>query len=186
MSNASSTRTGESHQPSGEKDVEVLDVRGKIRSEHRPLAKAIEYIGGTLASPTFFVVFLLLHLVWVVFNLPIWSYRPWDPYPFTFLATIASAEAPFIALLILMHQQRETHVNEVREEVDLQTSLHLEQEITMLLRMVREIQDHLGVVSQEDEVTRARLETELDPERLMDKVRRNLDHEEDESGATKS
>lgn len=55
------------------------------------------------------------------------------------LATIASVEAPFIALFVLMHQKRETNVEELRGEVELQVALHTEREVTMLLRLVAEL-----------------------------------------------
>ena len=59
----------------------------------------------------------------VVLNLPVFPwFRPWDPYPFILLATFASAEAAFIALLVLMYQRRNARISELREEVSLHRS----------------------------------------------------------------
>jgi uncharacterized membrane protein len=119
-------------------------------------------------------------VVWVVLNLPIFPFEPWDPYPFVFLATFASAEAPFIALLILMYQRRSRRIAELREELDLQVSLHLERQMTVMLRLLAEVQGRLDITSREDPALLDRLQTELDPKQLMQSLRRDLQRDEDE------
>ena len=111
-----------------------------------------------LSHPAFFLALLASHLLWIVLNLPIYPWwEPWGPYPFIFLATIASAEAPFIALLVLMHQQRNQRLSELREETPLQVSLHMEREVSWVLHLLPE-----------------RLQEELDARRLMEEVRCDL------------
>ena len=167
-----------------DKGAEILDVRREVRQRRSNLAVAVDAAGALLASPLFFLGLVIVHVVWIALNLPVWPYEPWDPYPFTFLATLASVEAPFIALLVLMHQQRETHIAEVREDVDLQTTLHLEREVTTLIRLVRELQEKLGVQTKQDPEVLERQAQELDPEKLLKHVRQNLDQDEAESRAT--
>lgn len=168
----------------GKSTQEILSVRSEA-TQHRRWPQAVaDRAGMVLASPMFFVGMTVFHVLWVVLNLPIYPswYKPWDPYPFTFLATIASAEAPFIALLVLMRQQRDSHIEELREEINLQVSLHLERQSTVVLRMIDEIQKKLGVETGQDREELEKMEGYLDPQVLLENLRRHLSElEEDET-----
>jgi uncharacterized membrane protein len=172
---------------SGDKSSDVLNVRNEVESRRSRTATLVEVIGTTLARPRFFLWVLAAHAIWVVLNLPFVPWKPWDPYPFTFLATLASVEAPFITLLVLMHQQRESHIAELREETHLQVSLHLERELTMALRLLRETQRAAGTETHEDPEILRKMQVDLDEERLLENVRRELREAgagEDEDDAT--
>lgn len=67
---------------------------------------------------------------------PIQGVHPWGPSPFALLTRLASTQAPGIGLLILIYEERQSHVGELREETGLQISLHVERETTKLLREV--------------------------------------------------
>lgn len=163
----------------GKSTAEILNVRAEVTKRQTWLAAIIERIGRVLAHPAFFSALLAGHGIWVLLNLPVYPwFKPWDPYPFTFLATLASVESPFIALLVLMYQRRESRVNELREETNLQVSLHLEREITMMLRLLRETQQQLSVTTQQDTELLEHLQENLDPQRLMQSLRRDLQREE--------
>jgi uncharacterized membrane protein len=95
-----------------------------------------------------------------------------------FLATIASAEAPFLALLVLMHQKREAEIDELREELDLQTSLFIEREVTLVLRMLHQIHEKLGIATDEAPETLEQLEQRLHPDRLLEHLRQRLERTE--------
>ncbi len=77
-----------------------------------------------------------------------------------------------------MYQRRESRVNELREETNLQVSLHLKREITMMLRLLRETQQQLSVTTQQDTELLEHLQENLDPQRLMQNLRRDLQREE--------
>lgn len=164
---------------------DILSVRSEITREQNRAAGLVEATGRTLARPVLFIALLLGHLLWVVLNLPIFPwFNPWDPYPFVFLATFASAEAPFVALLVLMYQQRSGRISELREEVELQVSLHLERQMTVTLRLLSEMQDKLEVVSREDPDLLDQLQHELDPKQLVQGLRQQLRRDEGGEQAT--
>jgi uncharacterized membrane protein len=158
---------------------EILNVRSEITRQQHGLAVLVEGVGRALADPMLFIGLLAGHVLWVVLNLPIYPwFNPWDPYPFIFLATFASAEAPFIALLVLMYQRRNARISELREELDLQVSLHLERQMTVMLRLLSEVQGGLDIPSRVDPALLDRLQNELDPKQLMQSLRRHLRHDE--------
>jgi uncharacterized membrane protein len=168
----------------GRKADEILNIRGEIERQRTWQSTLVERIGYFLARPAFFLVLLAVHLLWILLNIRIFPwFEPWDPYPFTFAATFASLEAPFIALLILMHQQRNARIEELREETHLQVSLHIEREITMALRLLAEVQEGTGRQSQQDAELLASMKEDLDPSRLMENLRRDLQQVEDDSGS---
>jgi uncharacterized membrane protein len=158
---------------------EILSVREEMAKRRSWLAAGIDWVGDLLANPVFFTVLLAAHVGWVVANvgwLP--GVRPWDPYPFMLLATIASAEAPFIALLILMRQHRDQHIDELREEVTLQVDLHVEREATKALRMLAAIHEKLGIET-ENEGDLERMTEELDPRLLLEDLEERLEEAEE-------
>ena len=161
---------------------QILNVRREMGRRSGPLGRAVGWVGNVLANPWFFAIFLAAHLAWVVLNLGLVpGVRPWDPLPFVLLATIASAEAPFIALLVLMAQSRAQHVDEIREEVQLQVDLYMERQTSAALRMLEAIQDELGIEPERDPDFEVLTEP-LDPRRVMEEVRRGVEEEEEGPG----
>lgn len=163
---------------------EILNVRHEVRRRESPGAVLVDRIGRGLGRPGFFFTMLVTHVGWVVLNLPVFPWQPWDPYPFVLLATITSAEAPLLALVVLMHQQREHRIGELREETSLQVALHVEREATMILRLLRELQEHAGAQSAQDPALLDRMKEFMDPRVLMGALEQGLDR--DEGGTTTS
>ena len=158
----------------------VLPVREIMERRRGRLAALVETVEYVLAHPVFFVALLATHLLWVVANLP-WIpwWEPWDPYPFTFLATVASAEAPFIALLLLMRQRRDRRVGELRDEIDLQVTLHIERQTTEVLKMLDALRSHVGApVADLDLEGLEEMKQRLDPQQLLEDTLKELEEAE--------
>ncbi len=68
---------------------------------------------------------------------------PFYPFPFTLLTTIVSLEAIFLTLFVLASENRLTQEADRRGQLDLQVNLLAEQEMTMVLRMLKEVCEHL-------------------------------------------
>lgn len=164
----------------GERRREIASVREEMVVERGPVGAAIDRVGRWMASPLFFTVFLASHLLWIVLNLGVVpGLEPWDPYPFVFLATLASAEAPFVALLILMRQERDRGIDELRSEVSFQVSLQVERENTQILRMLAQLGEKMDVRF-EDADQIERLLEDLDPERMMSDLEERLEDVDEE------
>jgi uncharacterized membrane protein len=81
---------------------------------------------------------------WIGYNL--WpSLTPFDPFPFTLLTLIASVEAIFLAIFILISQRHAAHVSERRSQLALQINLLTEQENTMMLALLADIAQRVGI-----------------------------------------
>jgi uncharacterized membrane protein len=88
---------------------------------------------------------LVWFLLWVAANVRVLPIRPFDPFPFSLLTTIVSLEAIFLTLFVLASQNRLTQEADRRAHLDLQVNLLAEQEMTVVLQMLKEICEHLGL-----------------------------------------
>jgi len=65
-----------------------------------------------------------------------------DPFPFSFLTMVVSLEAIFLAIFVLISQNRMARLADHRAHLDLQVNLRAEQEITTTLKLVQEMRAH--------------------------------------------
>ena len=107
--------------------------------------------------------------------------RRFDPFPFSLLTSIVSLEAIFLTLFVLASQNRLTQESDKRAHLDLQVNLLAEQEMTLVLRMLRDlcVQSNVDV----PEALGALLE-DVDIERVAERVEEELPAEKvSETGA---
>lgn len=124
---------------------DIRDLHAEYVRRSGWISQKTDAIGRMMARPGFFLVFLLIHVAWLVLNLPFMPWEPWDPYPFVFMATVASVEAPFVALLILMHQDQDRRADELTNETNLLFTLHMERQLSASLRLIRAVQEKMEI-----------------------------------------
>ncbi len=140
--------------------------------------RVAEIITRFTGSMAFVYVHLALVAGWVSANLGLIPGVPaFDP-TFVILATFASVEAIFLSTFVLISQNRAAAEAERRSELDLQTNLLSEHEITRLLTLTRAIAAHLGI-KEADDPTLRELERHVAPEKVLDRLT-----EEKENGAS--
>ena len=93
---------------------------------------------------------VIAHIVWfagwtLVNSGHIPRVQVFDPFPFNLLTTLVSLEAIFLTLFVLNSQNRLTQEADRRAHLDLQVNLLSEQEMTMVLRMLGEVCEHLDL-----------------------------------------
>jgi uncharacterized membrane protein len=132
---------------------------GAIKAQHSKNRTALERFVDGLNEVASSTACLVLHgvgfTVWLLWNTGKLGIRPIDPFPFGLMTTIVSLEAIFLSIFVLMAQQRESAIAELREELGLQVSLRVEQELTKTLQLVAGLYTRLGHrVSDDPELTR--------------------------------
>ncbi len=116
-------------------------------AEHRKatagdrLADAITNFSGSM---TFVWLNVLSIAGWMVVNLALPKPRRFDPFPFSLLTLVLSVEAIFLAIFILISQNRAARISEKRSHLDLQLNLLSEQENTKMLLMLEQIANAVG------------------------------------------
>ncbi|MEZ0307212.1 MAG: DUF1003 domain-containing protein [Ramlibacter sp.] len=119
-------------------------------------------------SMTFVWIHVVVFSLWIGYNALPW-FRPFDPYPFTFLTLVVSLEAIFLSTFILISQNYDMRVSERRNQLDLQINLLAEQENTKALQMLERIAKKVGVHVNDDPQVRA-LEEATRPESLAEQI----------------
>jgi uncharacterized membrane protein len=150
----------------------LLDV-GRDAGQRGFLSRPIDWLGRGLSHPVFFLLMAASHGGWLIYNSG-WLPVPLiDPYPFTFLATVASVEAPFLSLMILMYQRRKQRVDEVRNETELQIALHDERESTKLLQLVADMHRAMKLSPGRRDAALERMQDPLDVDEIVKEVERD-------------
>ena len=115
----------------------------RLRSVMDCLGDAISHVVGGIG---FVVAQALLLGIWLALNTGLVPGTvPFDPYPFSLLALLVSAEGVFLATFVLMSQNRQRRQADHRSHLHLQIGLLTEQEATKILQMLHRIHEHLGL-----------------------------------------
>ena len=121
---------------------------GAIKAQHAayrsPLERFVDRLNSIAGSTPFLMVHVVWFAIWILWNTGLLGLRKFDPYPFGFLTMVVSLEAIFLSIFVLMAQQRESAIAELREELSLQVSLRVEQEVTKTLQLVAGLYTRMG------------------------------------------
>lgn len=125
-----------------------------IKASHSGDETAMHVVAHRLtdiaSSTGFFVFHAIAFAVWIIWNLGIVGLPQFDPFPFGLLTMIVSLEAIFLSIFVLMTQSRESAIAELREELNLQVNLRMEEEVTKTLHLVAGLYSRLGKTLAED------------------------------------
>ena len=121
---------------------------GAIKAQHAAhrtlLERFVDGLNEMASSVWFLVGHALGFAIWLLWNTGRLGLKPIDPPPFGLMTTIVSLEAIFLSIFVLMAQQRESAIAELREELGLQVNLRVEQEVTKTLQLVAGLYTRLG------------------------------------------
>jgi uncharacterized membrane protein len=131
--------------PPEDRNVRVIAELERRALQHRSpadrLSDAIVRITGT---GSFAAANLVAFAAWILANAVVLR-QPFDPYPFNFLTLVVSLEAIFLAIFVLMSQNRMTREADRRAQLDLQVDMLAEQELTTMLHMLHAVCEKLQV-----------------------------------------
>lgn len=162
-------------------DPMAYNVEAIAKLEHKALhsrsagEKVSDFFVSLMGSMPFLVFHVVWFVIWFSVNLGlIPGITPFDPFPFGILTLIVSAEGVFLAIFILISQNRMTRQSDKRAHLDLQVSILSEQEMTMMLRMQQKLCEHLGVEVKDIRREARHLLEETDVPKLVDTLEKKL------------
>ncbi len=123
----------------------VARIQKKAERRRTFAHRVSDKVATVAARESMIVVHFVWFSIWIAANSGFLPVRPFDPYPFSLLTTIVSLEAIFLTLFVLASQNRITEDADRRAQLDLQINLLSEQEMTVVLQMLREVCEHLGL-----------------------------------------
>lgn len=115
----------------------------KKRSWSVRLADDLTSVFGSFLFLTLNIIFFV---VWILINTGnLAGIFIFDPFPFPLMTTIVSLEAIILTLIVLMSQNRQSFISNLREEIDMQVNITSEQEITKILQILVKIAEKQGI-----------------------------------------
>ncbi|NCO10701.1 DUF1003 domain-containing protein [Candidatus Saccharibacteria bacterium] len=124
----------------------VQSYRAKADAKRTLSDKFADKLTSRFGSVIFLSLNAIWFIVWVVFNTGLVpGIEPFDPFPFGLLTMIVSLEAIFLAIIVLISQNRAAKVAELREEIDLQINSIAETEISKAIVLLELLLDKSGI-----------------------------------------
>lgn len=133
-----------------------------------------DFLTQQFGTVWFFVFNAAFFIGWIEWNLGWFGLPIFDPFPFGLLTMIVSLEAIFLAIIVLISQNRLGKIADVRDKMDLEIDVRAEAEITKILRILDGLQHHLGV-SKEDRELRW-MEHYTDIREIQERIERESDY----------
>src|SRR3954451_14523727 len=153
----------------------ILDIERKALSASSWSARVSDAISRFAGSLWFVLCHLTVFVVWAVWNAAAPQHLRFDPYPYGLLTFIVSLEGVLVATFVLITQNRMGAQSDRRDHLNLQVDLLAEQEMTLMLRMLRRISERLAIEPESSEQARAaKLGEQTNVYELMQKLNEEL------------
>ena len=129
-----------------ENNFVFTDLKSYIKFD-RPWADiSTQFLTRFFGSLSFLNINVIIILVWIIINLGwIPDVQPFDPYPFPLLLMISAFSAMLLAIVVLINQNEQGKMADVRQRIDLEINVRAENEITKILIMLDELHTKLGI-----------------------------------------
>jgi len=115
----------------------IRTFESKYNKNRRPAERIADAITSFCGSIQFLVLNSMWFVVWIVLNIGVIpQITPFDPFPFGLLTMIVSLEAIFLSIFVLISQNRQSKVDDLRAEIDMHVNMVAEEEITKTMQMV--------------------------------------------------
>ncbi|MDQ6985848.1 MAG: DUF1003 domain-containing protein [Candidatus Dojkabacteria bacterium] len=151
--------------------VDTINKTFKRRAKSRRsfAEKLADWLTESSGTFLFLMINLIWFVVWIVINLElIPGIDAFDPYPFGLLTTIVSLEAIVLSIIVLISQNRESKVNDIRSEVDTYIDIAAEEEIKKALEILKKVAEKLEI-------------KDFEKDEVLDKMVKKFDENEIES-----
>ena len=164
--------------PAAENIRTIAELERQSAREKPWTVRVSERISDFVGSLTFVGLHVLWFTGWASWNALAPVSLRFDPYPYGLLTFVVSLEGVLVATFVLITQNRMARDAERRAHLNLQVDLLSEQELTVLLRLLRQVAEHLQVAPEHAVDGRAEhLMRETNAYELMEGVKRTLAQE---------
>jgi uncharacterized membrane protein len=160
----------------------------KIRERHKKLREELksrldvthtwkdavaDFLTVQFGTVWFFSLNAALFVIWILLNIGlIPGVRPFDTYPFNFLTMVVSLEAIFLSIIVLISQNRQSKIADMREQIDFEINVRDEEETTKVLVMVEQVARKLDIPLAEDPELKE-LEERTDVKKIQQRIEKD-------------
>ncbi|KKQ35738.1 MAG: hypothetical protein US50_C0006G0011 [Candidatus Nomurabacteria bacterium GW2011_GWB1_37_5] len=112
----------------------IQSFKAKANAKRTKSDKVADWLTTSFGTIFFLTFNIILFAGWIIINMgAISSINIFDPFPFGLLTMIVSLEAIFLAIIVLISQNRANKIEELREEIELYINTYAESEITKMI-----------------------------------------------------
>lgn len=112
----------------------IKSFKARANAKLSPIDKFADFLTKSFGTVPFLIFNAIFFSIWIIWNIGVFGKETIiDPFPFSFLTLIVSLEAIFLAIVVLISQNREARVAELREELELYINTYAETEITKII-----------------------------------------------------
>ena len=153
------------------------NLKSYVRFERQWSNLMARFLTKFFGSAWFLNVNIVFIFVWIVWNLGgIPWLHPFDPYPFSLLPLIASLAAMLLAIVVLINQNEQGKMADVRQRIDFEVNVRAETEITKILKMLDEFNSRLGMVKADEELDK--MKEKIDIAEIKEDIEQGIEKED--------
>ena len=135
------------------------------------------FLTRALGSVWFLNTNVAVILVWIVVNLGwIRGIHPFDPYPFGLLLMITAFSAMLLAIVVLINQNEQGRMADIRQRIDLEINVRAEREITKILSMLDELHVRAGIAKTDRELDK--MKERIDIAEIKEDIEQGIEKED--------
>lgn len=154
------------------------DLKSYVEFERKWTDIMARFLTKFFGSVWFLNANLVFIFVWIIVNLGwIPGVHPFDPYPFPLLLMLAAFSAMLLAIIVLINQNRQGEMADVRQRIDLEVNVRAENEITKILKMLDELHASLGMVKSDRELDR--MKEKIDIAEIKEDIEQGIEKEDE-------
>ena len=114
--------------------------------------RVADLLTSWFGTVTFLILNASFFALWILWNVGYLGLVPFDPFPFNLITTIVSLEAIFLAIIVLITQNRQSKIADLRQKMDFEIDVRAENEITKILQLLAELHQNAGLGKEDAEL----------------------------------
>ncbi len=148
-------------------------LHSKLHFERRWDDRIADFLTHYFGTVHFLIFNAIFFTLWIIRNTPWFGFTPFDPFPFGLLTMIVSLEAIVLSVIVLISQNRQSKISDIRQRIEFEVDVRSEEEATKTLQMLHELHSHFGIKTKHGGDLR-RMEKQTD----LEGIRRSLERGE--------
>jgi len=130
----------------------IQSLKAKADAKRTFIEKLADALTELFGGVPFLAFNAVWFLVWIALNVEVIpEIKPFDPFPFGLLTMIVSLEAIFLSIIVLISQNREEQINDLRAEMDLQLDIISERRSEKIMDVLVQLCEKNGIKVSRDE-----------------------------------
>jgi uncharacterized membrane protein len=153
-------------------------LKSYVKFERKWSDASTRFLTKSFGSIWFLNTNVIFVLLWIVVNLGwIHGVHPFDPYPFYLLLMIVAFFATMLAIVVLINQNQQGRMADVRQRIDFEVNVRAENEITKILIMLDELHVKLGISKVKTDKELEKMKEKTDITKIKEDIEQGIEKE---------